>query len=116
MKQSFYKLRMPDDIVNLIREMHPHLKKKIKASLQTILNNPDSGKCLKDDLAGLWSFRVSKFRIIYKIQEGKYMEIVAIGPRKNIYEETYRIISRIKDTKIAHSLNMLSNSSGIIIA
>ena len=34
-----------------------------------------------------------------KTLQGGQMEIVAIGPRKNIYEETYRIISRIKDTK-----------------
>ena len=34
-----------------------------------------------------------------KTLQGGQMEIVAIGPRKNIYEETYRIINRTKDTK-----------------
>ncbi len=98
MKQSFYKFRIPDDIAGQIRGMHPHLKKKIKASLQTILNNPSSGKYLKDELEGLWSFRVSKFRIIYRVADKKQIEIIAIGPRKHIYEETYRIISKEKET------------------
>ncbi len=98
MKQPLYKLRMPEDIANLIRGMHPHLKKKFRTSLQRILDNPNSGKALKDDLAGLWSFRVSKFRIIYKIPEGKYIDIIAIGPRKDIYEETYRLIKREGET------------------
>lgn len=97
-QQSFYKLRIPDDIAGLIRGMHPNLKKKIKASLQTILNNPYSGKYLKDELEGLWSFRVSKFRIVYRNTDKKQIEIITIGPRKNIYEETYRIISKEKKT------------------
>ena len=66
MKQSSYKLRVPDDIAELARHMHPHLKKKVKSSLQIILSDPETGKALKDELAGLRSFRVSRFRIIYR--------------------------------------------------
>lgn len=94
MKKTFYKLRIPDSVAEFIRGMHPHLKKKIRESLQTILDDPNSGKYLKDELAGLWSFRVSKFRIVYRIAEGKHIEVIAVGPRKHIYEETFRIISR----------------------
>lgn len=92
MKQALYKLRVPHEIVHLIRTMHPHLKKKIKASLHAILSEPHSGKNLKDELVGLRSFKVSSFRIIYRASDKKEIEIVAIGPRKNIYEETLRIV------------------------
>lgn len=74
--------------------MHPDLKKKIKASLQLIISDPDSGKALKDELAGLRSFRVRTFRIIYRISSSKQIEIVAIGPRERIYEETFRILKK----------------------
>ena len=94
MKQSIHKLRVPDEIVGLIRNMHPHLKKKVKASLQLMLSNPHSGKGLRDELIGLKSFRVSKFRIIYRISSDKIIEVVAIGPRESIYEETLRILSK----------------------
>ena len=94
MKQAIYKLKVPDEIAEFIRGMHPDLKKKIKASLQTILFEPYSGKALKDELEGLRSFRVSSFRIIYRISSKKQIEVVTIGPRERIYEETFRIINK----------------------
>jgi len=91
---SQLKLKVPVDIVALIRGCHPKLKRKIRAGLQHIAIEPESGKSLKDELEGLKSYRVSRFRIIYRIASKKIIEIVAIGPRKTIYEETYRIIKK----------------------
>ena len=91
---SMYQLRVPNEVVKLIRGLHPHLKKKIRGSLEAILSDPQAGKALKEDLDGLRSFRVSRFRIIYRISDKKEVEIVAIGPRDRIYEETYRIIKK----------------------
>ena len=88
------KLRVPDEIATLIRSMHPDLKRKIRGSLQTILSEPFAGKALKDELSGLRSFRVSRFRIIYRISKKQLIEVVTIGPRDRIYEETFRIISK----------------------
>jgi mRNA interferase RelE/StbE len=94
MTKKPHQLRVLDDIVALIRGMHPHLKKKIKGSLQTIVAEPHSGKPLKEELAGLRSFQVSRFRIIYRISKKQQIEVGAIGPRERIYDETYRIIAR----------------------
>jgi mRNA interferase RelE/StbE len=90
-----YRLRVSDDIAGLVRNMHPLLKRKVKASLTLILENPDEGKELKDVLAGLRSFRVGRIRIIYRMKKN-IIEIVAIGPRERIYEETYLILKREK--------------------
>jgi mRNA interferase RelE/StbE len=89
-----YKLVVPKDVRELIRTMHPSLKKKVKASLKIILSEPYSGKTLMDELSGLRSFRISSFRIIYRIKEPEQIELVAIGPRERIYEETFRIIQK----------------------
>lgn len=105
-----YALRVPDDIADLIRHMHPHVKRKVRASLQIIIREPYSGKALKDELAGLRSFRVGRFRIIYRVPPNKVIEIVAIGPRGRIYEETYLILRkeekgrdrRAKDRRLGH--------------
>lgn len=91
-----YKLRIPDRIAELVRHMHPHLKRKLKISLQAILSEPNLGKVLKEELVGLRSVRVSRFRIIYKIIGKKEIEIVAIGPRQRIYEETFCIVKQDK--------------------
>jgi mRNA interferase RelE/StbE len=94
MKYPGYKLRVPDDLAELIRTIHPDLKKKVKTSFQIILSEPNAGKSLKNELAGLYSFRVSRFRVIYRIASSKQIEIVAIGPRERIYEETYRLLKK----------------------
>jgi mRNA interferase RelE/StbE len=74
--------------------MHPSLKKKVKSSLKMILSDPQVGKALMDELAGLRSLRVSSFRIVYRIRDPERIELVAIGPRARIYEETFRIIRK----------------------
>lgn len=87
------RLRITDEVAELIRTMHPDLKKKVKTSLRTIMENPHSGKSLKEDLSGLWSFRVSRFRIIYKVVAME-IHVIAIGPRRSIYKETYRLLGK----------------------
>jgi mRNA interferase RelE/StbE len=89
-----YRLVIPRDVRELIRTMHPSLKKKVKASLKIILSEPSSGKALMDELSGVRSFRVSSFRIIYRTKEPRQIELVAVGPRERIYEETFRIIQK----------------------
>jgi mRNA interferase RelE/StbE len=89
-----YKLRVPDHIVAFVRNLHPLLKKRIKSALKKITDDPYCGKALKNELSGLRSCRIKRFRIIYRISSKTQISIVAIGPRKSIYEETFRIISR----------------------
>ena len=88
------KLRVPDEIVALIRGCHPQLKRKIRAGLKHTVIEPGVGKSLKDELEGLRSYRISRFRIIYRISSTQIIDVVAVGPRKTIYEETYRIIKK----------------------
>ena len=91
-----YRLKVPDEIASLIRNLHPLIKANIKLALQTILKDPYCGKSLKEELEGLRSYRVKRYRIIYRISSERLLEIITIGPRRNIYEETFRIISRGK--------------------
>ena len=93
------KLRVPHEIVALIRGCHPQLKRKIRAGLRHIVVEPESGKSLKDELEGLKSYRISRFRIVYRISPKRNINIVAIGPRRTIYEETYKIIKKEADQK-----------------
>ena len=93
--QINYGFRLPDDIATLVRNLHPNLKANIRQAFRLIANDPYCGKPLKEELSGLRSFRVKRFRIIYRIAENdNILEIVAIGPRNSIYEETYKIISK----------------------
>jgi mRNA interferase RelE/StbE len=94
------RLRVPDDIVAMIRGCHPQLKRKIRAGLRHIAAEPESGKSLKDELERLKSYRINRFRIIYRISSKQTIDIVAVGPRKMIYEETYKIIKKESKTQL----------------
>lgn len=83
------RLRVPDDVAGLIRGLHPDLKRKIRSALDDVLADPAVGKALRDELAGLRTCRVARFRIVYRVV-GTIVEIVAVGPRRTIYEETWK--------------------------
>lgn len=74
-----------------IKNLHPDLKRKIRAALDEILDDPHSGKELQDELQGYRTYRVGRFRIIYVLDE-KGVHIIGLGPRVSIYEETLRQI------------------------
>ena len=94
---SIRRLKVSDETAALVRTLHPDIKRKIKAALQTVLNDPQSGKALKDELKRVQSFKVGKFRVVYKTAKDRgVIEVVAIGPRKTIYEETLRLLQREK--------------------
>ena len=94
-----YKLRIPEYLANDISSLHPDIKKKIKHALKTIINDPYTGKALKDEIKGLRSFRVKRFRIIYQVAGEKEIQLVALGPRAFIYEETYKLIKKEEKSK-----------------
>lgn len=91
---STVRLKVSEETARLIRHSHPVLKRRIREALRSIIDEPASGKALAEELRGLHSFRIGRIRIIYAIISENQIEIVAIGPRKTVYEETYRIISR----------------------
>ena len=91
---AVHRLRIPDDVAALIRGLHPSLEKKVRAGLEAILDAPESGKALKDELAGLRSYRLGKLRLVYRLAKGRVIELVAVGPRRHIYEDTYRRVRR----------------------
>ena len=93
--QEKFALRVPDHIADVIKKLHPVIKSQIRSGLEAILNNPSIGKALKDELKGLRSYKVKRYRIIYRIRlKNKQVEIITIGPRRIIYEETFRILKR----------------------
>jgi len=88
------KLRAPQNVRELLGSAHPHIKRKIRVTLQLLQSEPEAGKALREELVGLRSYRLGRLRIIYRVLKAGVIDIVAIGPRKTIYEETFRLIKR----------------------
>ena len=90
------RIRLSDETADLIKALHPEIKRRIKSALKMILSDPDIGKSLKDELKGLKSYKIGRFRIIFRLSSRGIIEIVAIGPRRIIYELTYRMVRKEK--------------------
>jgi mRNA-degrading endonuclease RelE of RelBE toxin-antitoxin system len=73
-------LKTPATVRSLIRQMHALLKRKVRAALTDILDDPDCGKPLEGELKGLWSLRVGRHRVIYRPDDAG-AEVVTIGPQ-----------------------------------
>ena len=85
------RIRIPAEVADLVRSLHPQIKRKVRAALDEILKNPVSGKQLQGELAAFRSFRIGKIRIIYREKAG-ILEVVAIGRREVIYYETTLLV------------------------
>ncbi len=80
-----YGLDIVEDLRDLLIHLPPSFTRKVKAALHSLAENPYQAKALKDDLAGLRSFRVARSRITLQIKGSKVV-VVAFGPRKDIYQ------------------------------
>ena len=80
-----YRLEMPRVLRDLIRHLPPELKAKVKTALRSISNDPYRAKELSEELTGMRSYRIGRSRVIYSIV-GSMAQIVALGPRADIYE------------------------------
>jgi mRNA interferase RelE/StbE len=89
-----YRLRVPSHLEELIRDLHPQLKRKVRAALDVIRADAAAGKGLRGELAGLRRFRLGRFRIVYRLGSRRLIELIAIGPRRSFYEETLRLVRR----------------------
>ena len=88
-----YRIEMSRAVRDLVSHLPPQLKRKVKAALRSIANDPHLGKELKEELAGLRSYPIARARLIYRIA-GAVVEVVAFGPRVDIYERAAAELSK----------------------
>jgi mRNA-degrading endonuclease RelE of RelBE toxin-antitoxin system len=86
-------LKVSQAVRDLIRHLHSQIRRKVRDALNDILMDPACGKPLQRELEGYWSLRLGPHRIIYR-PDNAGSEIVALGPRRTIYEETARHVMR----------------------
>ena len=83
-----YQTEIPPNLASVIRSMHPELKRFVRAGLESIAANPESGEPLQGKLRRYWKYGVRRFRIIYAIDRTKRtIRVVAIAHRRAVYEE-----------------------------
>ncbi|HXV64690.1 MAG TPA: type II toxin-antitoxin system mRNA interferase toxin, RelE/StbE family [Vicinamibacteria bacterium] len=81
-------VRYTPEAAGRIRRLHPDIKKHIRTAIDGVLESPLGGHALQNELSGLRSYRVGNYRVIYRIHDTeRAIEILLVGPRRDIYEE-----------------------------
>jgi len=95
--RSAFRVDIPPEVAGSIRSFVPELKKPVKAAMRAIAMNPECGEPLRGELAGLWKYRVRRFRIVYEIdRKRRTVRVLAVRHRRQVYEE---IADRMKKHK-----------------
>jgi mRNA interferase RelE/StbE len=83
-----YQIKFTPESARILAKFHPENKKQIKASLKVLRQNPNMGSDLQEELSGFKSYKLKRYRILYKIdEEQNYIHIYHIGHRSDVYEQ-----------------------------
>jgi mRNA interferase RelE/StbE len=85
---SRHRVVVAPDAAEVIRTLHPDLKRSVRSALDAIGNSPWIGEELRGELSGLLRYRVRRFRIVYAVnRSARLVRVVAVGPRRSVYED-----------------------------
>lgn len=83
-----YSVNLDDNAVKFLKKTDKSEGKRILDKLESLKDNPELGKPLTGNFAGLWNLRIGKYRALYRILNDRLIIVVIrIGHRKNVYED-----------------------------
>lgn len=89
-----YRARYTREASGILKKLHPTIKAAIRAGTRDIITDPLAGRELQFELSEFRSFRVSRTRIMYRInEEESCVEIRYLGPRRDVYESFRSLLS-----------------------
>lgn len=88
MKRSAHRILYTREAKKNIEKLDPSVRKLVRKAIESLAVNPEKGKPLSYELAGLRSLRTSDYRVIYRIRGGELLIIVvAVCHRREIYKK-----------------------------
>jgi mRNA interferase RelE/StbE len=86
-----WKLRYAASAARALRKLDPQIRRRIRAALEELKQEPERGKPLQLTLKGLRSWRTGDFRIVYRIVEDRIeILVLAVGHRRDVYDRLRR--------------------------
>ena len=79
----------------LIAKLPPEIKRLVRSTIDALVAKPKMGTELTGELNGYRSYRVRRYRIIYRInEEDSCIEVYHVGHRRDVYETLRSLLSR----------------------
>ena len=88
-------IKFTPEAAGLLSRLPPENKKMIKEGLKALSQSPDSGSDLQEELSGFKSYKLKRFRVIYKLTEDNIIRIYYIGHRRDVYEQFQTLLQRL---------------------
>jgi mRNA interferase RelE/StbE len=74
-----------------VRRLPPDVKRSVRAALEAIAHAPTLRKELLRELAGLRSYKVRRYGVVYAVaSRTREIRVVAVGLRTSVYEDLAR--------------------------
>ncbi len=90
-----YRVNFTQYAFELLPTLHPDIKAMIKDALKDLKRHPYLGKDLQEELASFQSYRLKRYRIIYKTNiHNKIITVYFVGHRRNVYGLFTELVSR----------------------
>ena len=90
---SRFRLTYSEACRRVIKTLHPDLNPVLKNEIENLRKDPYQGKPLIEELAGFYSLRFKRYRVIFRIENSKKMvEIHYVGRRRDIYDEFRKLL------------------------
>lgn len=87
-----FRLRFTPEARRLIAKLPPEPKKLIRSAIDELRNNPYEGSELEGEFVGYRSFKLKRYRVIYRVnEEDSLVGIYHVGQRRDVYE-TLRLL------------------------
>ena len=81
-----WKIRFTNRAARALRKLDPELRRRVRAAIDALRDEPERGKPLQLTLKGLRSWRTGDFRIVYRIDRGRIeILVIALGHRRDVY-------------------------------
>lgn len=84
-------LRYAASAARALRRLDPQVRRRVRAALEALADDPERGKPLQLTLKGLRSWRTGDFRIVYRIVRDQIeILVIATGHRREVYDRLRR--------------------------
>jgi mRNA interferase RelE/StbE len=91
-----FRIQFTPEAAKLIAKLHPDNKKLIKEGIKLLRQNPYVRGDLQEELSDFKSYKLKRYRVIYKIiEEQKTIHIYYVGHRSDVYEQFQILLNKL---------------------
>jgi mRNA interferase RelE/StbE len=89
-------IKFTPEAARLFSKFHPENERLIKAAIKELRQDAHSGDDLQEELSGFKSYKLKRYRILYRInEEENVIEVYYVGHRKDVYEQFRLLLNKL---------------------